>query len=302
MQDLNHRNFIGYANMPPKVVWKNNAKVAVNFVINYEEGGESCLLDGDSQSEHLLSDIIGATPYLNQRNLNMESLYEYGSRVGIYRLIKLFKDRQMTATVFCVGLALEKNPAIGEEMKKAGFEISSHGYRWLDYQNIPMDVEKEHIEKTILAHQKILGEMPAGIYQGKPSKNTRRLIIENGNFLYDSDSYSDELPYWIHHQNKNHLVIPYTLECNDMRFATANGFSYGEPFYQYLKDTFDFLYEEGKTAPKIMNIGLHCRLVARPGRILALMRFMDYLQKFNDIWICQRKEIADIWHKNHSPT
>jgi allantoinase len=300
METINTRNFVGYGNKPPKVVWPSQARVAINFVINYEEGGESCILDGDSQSEHLLSDIIGADPIVNQRNLNMESLYEYGSRVGIHRLIKTFQERDLSATVFCVGKALEKNPSVAELMKKANMEVSSHGYRWLNYQNIPYDQEKEHIEKTIEVHQKILGENPAGIYQGKPSINTRKIIIDTGKFLYDSDSYSDELPYWVAQKDRKHLVIPYTLESNDMRFATANGFSYGEPFYQYLKDTFDCLYAEGADSPKMMSIGLHCRLVARPGRIQALKRFMTYLENFNDIWICKREEIAQHWTLNHS--
>ena len=298
-ETINTRNFKGYAGMPPKVVWPNKAKVAINFVINYEEGGESCILDGDLQSEHLLSDIIGAAPLIGQRNLNMESLYEYGSKVGIHRLINTFQERKLPTTVFCVGMALEKNPKVGELMKKANFEISSHGYRWLDYQNIPIEIEKEHIEKTIEVHQRFLGETPAGIYQGKPSINTRKLIIENGRFLYDSDSYSDELPYWVRFQEKNHLIIPYTLECNDMRFAIANGYSYGDEFFHYLKDTFNCLYEEGATSPKMMSVGLHCRLVARPGRIMALKKFLTYLEGFNDIWICKREEIAKHWMTNH---
>lgn len=296
---LNTRDFLGYGNKPPKVVWPNKAKVAVNFVINYEEGGESCVLDGDSQSEHLLSDIIGAAPVQNARSLNMESLYEYGARVGIHRLINVFKERNFPATIFCVGLALEKNPSVGELMKKANMEISSHGYRWLDYQNISREIELEHIEKTIEAHQQILGETPPGFYQGKPSINTRELLIKTNKFKYDSDAYCDELPFWIQQDEHKHLVIPYTLECNDMRFATANGFSYGEPFYQYLKDSFDCLYEEGANSPKMMSIGLHCRLVARPGRIQALKKFMDYLQSFDDIWICKREQIADHWITFH---
>ena len=307
MFEVNKRDFVGYGNVPPKVAWPEKSKIAVNFVINYEEGGESCLLDGDAQSEHLLSDIIGAVPYKNQRHLNMESLYEYGSRVGIHRLIQAFKEREMKATVFCVGLALEKNPLAGELMKNANMEISSHGYRWIDYQNTPEDIEKEHIERTIEIHQKVLGEKPPGIYQGKPGRNTRRLIIENGSFLYDSDAYSDELPFWMPYttkngDKKNHLIIPYTLECNDMRFATPNGFSYGEQFFHYLKDTFDCLYEEGSTHPKMMNIGLHCRLVARPGRIQALKKFMDYIQQKERVWITTREEIAYFWKKNHPPS
>jgi len=300
MSHLNNRNFEGYAGKPPKVVWPKKAKVAINFVINYEEGGESCILDGDPQSEHLLSDIIGAVPLVGQRNLNMESLYEYGSKVGVHRLINTFQERGLTATVFCVGRALEKNPKVGELMKSANFEISSHGYRWLDYQNISEEIEKEHIEKTVEIHQQIIGEKPPGIYQGKPSINTRKLIIENGSFLYDSDSYSDELPYWVNLNNHKHLIIPYTLECNDMRFATANGYSYGDQFFQYLKDTFDCLYQEGEDSPKMMSVGLHCRLIARPGRIMALKKFLTYLEGFSDIWICQRQEIASHWMANHS--
>ena len=296
---LNNRNYVGYANQPPKVVWPKKARVAINFVINYEEEENLVFFTVIRPGEHLLSDIIGASPIVGARSLNMESLYEYGSRVGIHRLINLFKERQLPSTVFCVGLALEKNPRVGELMKRANMEISSHGYRWLDYQNISQQIEKEHILKTIETHQRILGEVPPGFYQGKPSINTRRLIIETEKFKYDSDAYNDELPYWVTHDQKKHLVIPYTLECNDMRFATPNGFSCGEQFYQYLKDTFDCLYEEGAESPKMMSVGLHCRLVARPGRVQALKRFLDYLEEFDDIWICKREDLADHWQKYH---
>jgi len=293
-----NRDFKGYGQNPPNPRWPNNAKIAVQFVINYEEGGENCILDGDEYSEHLLSEIVGATPYKGVRHMNMESLYEYGSRVGFWRLHQLFTDRKLTCTVFAVALALSKNQEIANAMVDANWEIASHGLRWIDYQYINEKVEREHILKAIEIHKNITGTRPLGIYQGKPGPNTRKLIIEEGGFLYDADSYADELPYWVQYKDNNHLVIPYTLDTNDMRFATAQGFNSGDQFFTYLKDSFDFLYQEGKTSPKILSIGLHCRLVGRPGRAQALARFLDYILKKENVWVCQRVDIAKHWHKN----
>lgn len=300
------RDLVGYADQIPIPHFPSpsgkSARVAVQFVINYEEGGEHCLLDGDDRSEWLLSEIVGATPYINERHMNMESIYEYGSRVGFWRLHRMFTERKLTCTVFAVALALIKNPRAVEAMKSAGWEIASHGLRWIDYHDMPLEEERRHIQTAVQLHTQATGSRPLGIYQGKPSVNTRALVVEEGGFRYDADSYADELPYWTEVQGKDHLIVPYTLDCNDMRFATAQGFNAGDQFFNYLKDTFDFLYEEGKTSAKIMSIGLHCRLVARPGRAQALAKFLDYLLGFNDIWVCQRLEIAEYWHKHHQPT
>ena len=301
------RDLIGYGQVPPRPHWPLNTphgrppRLALQFVINYEEGGEHCLLNGDDRSEWLLSEIIGANPCVGERHMNMESLYEYGSRVGFWRLHRLFTEREIPATVFAVGRALEQNPDAAYAMKEAGWEIASHGLRWINYQGIPEEVERAHIQETIEVHQKILGERPLGIYQGKPSINTRRLIVEEGGFLYDADSYADELPYWVDVEGKDHLVVPYTLDNNDMRFAVAQGFNSGDQFFTYLRDSFDFLYDEGAMYPKMLSVGLHCRLVARPGRAKALARFLDYVLSFSDIWICRRVDIARYWIKEHPP-
>ena len=295
------RDLIGYGRNPPKPNWPTKSgkpgRLAVQFVINYEEGGENCILNGDAQSEWLLSEIIGATPYSGVRHMNMESLYEYGSRVGFWRLHRLFTERQIPCTVFAVARALELNPQVAEAMVEASWEIASHGYRWIDYQYMPEEEEREHIRKAVEIHTKITGQRPLGIYQGKPSPNTRRLIVEEGGFVYDADSYADELPYWVTVSGKNHLIVPYTLDANDMRFACAQGFNSGDQFFCYLKDSFDFLYEEGKSSPKMLSIGLHCRLVARPGRAKALARFLDYVKTFDDIMLARRIDIARYWQK-----
>ena len=298
------RDLIGYANDLPQVQWphtKNgsSAKVALQIVVNYEEGGEHCLLNGDDRSEWLLSEIVGADPVLNARHMNMESLYEYGSRVGFWRLHRLLTERELTCTVFAVGRALEQNPQAAEAMKKAGWEIASHGLRWINYQDVPEEVERAHIQETIAIHQRILGERPLGIYQGKPGINTRRLIVEEGGFLYDADSYADELPYWTHIQGQSHLVVPYTLDNNDMRFAVPQGFNSGDQFFTYLKDSLDFMRDEGQSTPKMLSLGLHCRLVARPGRAQALKRFLDYVCTLDDVWVCQRVDIARHWIAHH---
>ena len=292
------RNLVGYGQKDFKIEWPNKAKIAVQFVLNYEEGGENCVLNGDKYSETFLSEIIGAKP-IEGRHMNMESIYEYGSRRGFWRIYKNFNDRKIPLTVFGVGLALEKNKEICLAIKESNFEIVSHGYKWIDYQFINEDIEKEHIIKSYEIIKSIFGEYPLGWYTGRTSPNTRRLIVENTNVIYDSDSYSDDLPYWEKINDKQHLIIPYTLDNNDMRFATNQGFNSGEQFFQYLKDSFDCLYKEGETNPKMMSIGLHCRLIGRPGRIQSLLKFLDYIQQFKDVWICKRNEIAEHWYQNY---
>jgi len=295
------RDLVGYAGKPPHPQWPGKGRIAVQFVLNYEEGGENCILDGDKTTEWLLSDIIGAQPKPGIRDPNMESLYEYGSRAGFWRLHRMFTERKMPLTVFAVALALEKNPEAAKAMKEADWEIASHGLRWIDYQYMQEDEEREHIRKCVEIQTRVTGERPFGLYQGKPNINTRKLTVEEGGFIYDSDYYGDDLPLWNYNYGRPHLVIPYTLECNDMRFAVANGFNSGEQFFTYLKDTFDFLYEEGKDAPKMMSIGLHCRLAGKPGRAAALARFLDYIQSKEDVWVCRRIDIARHWYKNFYP-
>ena len=292
------RNLVGYGQKDFTIEWPNKAKIAVQFVLNYEEGGENCVLNGDKYSETFLSEIIGAKP-IEGRHMNMESIYEYGSRRGFWRIYKNFNDRKIPLTIFGVGLALEKNKEICLAIKESNFEIVSHGYKWIDYQFINEDIEKEHIIKSYEIIKSIFGEYPLGWYTGRTSPNTRRLVVENTNVIYDSDSYSDDLPYWEKINDKQHLIIPYTLDNNDMRFATNQGFNSGEQFFQYLKDSFDCLYKEGETNPKMMSIGLHCRLIGRPGRIQSLLKFLDYIQQFKDVWICKRNEIAEHWYQNY---
>ncbi|MCL4110770.1 UNVERIFIED_CONTAM: hypothetical protein GTU68_010147 [Idotea baltica] len=270
------RNLIGYGANPPNPQWPGNARVAVSFVLNYEEGGERCLLHGDDESEAFLSEIPSAQPIKGERHISMESIYEYGSRVGVWRVLRLFDEYEIPLTVFAVAMAIERHPDVAKAMVEAGHEICSHGYRWIDYQYIDESEERDHMTKAIEIIQQVTGQRPQGWYTGRTGPNTRRLVAEEGGFLYDSDAYDDDLPYWHTETGHPQLVIPYTLDVNDMRFSTAQGFNSGEQFFQYLKDTFDTLYMEGETAPKMMSVGLHCRLIGRPGRIAALRRFLDY--------------------------
>jgi putative urate catabolism protein len=293
------RNLIGYGKKAKKISWPNNTKLALQFVLNYEEGGENSVLNGDKHSETFLSEIIGAKA-IKGRHISMESIYEYGSRVGFWRLDRLFKEKKIPVTIFGVGLALEQNPEVCEAIKKGNYEVAAHGYRWIDYQDIKKSVEKKHMNQVIKTIKNIFGSRPLGWYTGRCSPNTRDLVFDDGGFLYDSDSYSDDLPYWENRGKKRQLIIPYTLDNNDMRFATNQGFNTGDHFYNYLKDSFDALYEEGKTNPKMMSVGLHCRIIGRPGRIQSLRRFLDYVLKFDDIWICKRIDIAKHWIKNYS--
>lgn len=293
------RNMIGYGAKGKSISWPNNARLALQIVLNYEEGGENCVLNGDKYSETFLSEIIGAKA-IKGRHISMESIYEYGSRAGFWRLHKLFKDKNIPVTIFGVGLALEQNPEVCEAIKNGNYEVAAHGYRWIDYQDVKKSLEKKHMQQAIKTIKKIFGSRPLGWYTGRCSPNTRDLVFDEGGFLYDSDSYSDDLPYWEKRGSKRQLIIPYTLDNNDMRFATNQGFNTGDHFYNYLKDSFDALYEEGKTSPKMMSVGLHCRLIGRPGRIQSLKKFLDYVLKFNDIWICKRIDIAKHWIKNYS--
>ena len=299
MTKKNIRDIIGYGAKELKVVWPNNARIAVQIVLNYEEGAESCVLHGDKNSEVFLSEIIDAKP-IKGRHINMESLYEYGSRAGFWRLHKLFQEKKIPITVFGVGMALEKNPEICKAIKEAGYEVASHGWRWIDYQNIKKSEEKKHMKLAIQTHKRIFGVRPNGWYTGRCSPNTRDLVMEEGGFLYDSDSYSDDLPYWENRNKKKQLIIPYTLDNNDMRFTTNQGFNTGDHFFTYLKDSFDTLYEEGKTSPKMMSVGLHCRLIGKPGRIQSLKKFLDYVLEHEDVWLCKRIDIAKHWIKNYS--
>ena len=293
------RNMIGYGAKGKSISWPNNARLALQIVLNYEEGGENCVLNGDKYSETFLSEIIGAKA-IKGRHISMESIYEYGSRAGFWRLHKLFKEKNIPVTIFGVGLALEQNPEVCEAIKNGNYEVAAHGYRWIDYQDVKKSIEKKHMQQAIKTIKKIFGSRPLGWYTGRCSPNTRDLVFDEGGFLYDSDSYCDDLPYWEKRGSKRQLIIPYTLDNNDMRFATNQGFNTGDHFYNYLKDSFDALYEEGKISPKMMSVGLHCRLIGRPGRIQSLKKFLDYVLKFNDIWICKRIDIAKHWIKNYS--
>ncbi len=293
------RDMLGYGPHPVKAQWPNKAKIAVQFVINYEEGGENCILHGDDASEAFLSEIVGAQALQGVRHMNMESIYEYGSRAGFWRLHRMFTERNLPVTVFGVAMAMERNPDVVEAMLKADWEIASHGLRWIDYQYVPESVEREHIEQALEIHQRMTGKLPAGWYTGRMSPNTRRLVVETGKLLYDADSYADDLPYWLTEFDKPHLVVPYTLDANDMRFASAQGFNSGDQFFSYLKDSFDALYAEGSDTPKMMSIGLHCRLVGRPGRAAALARFLDYVMLHDDAWVCRREDIARHWVEHH---
>jgi putative urate catabolism protein len=295
------RDLIGYGQTPPQPNWPNQARIAVQFVVNYEEGGENCILHGDPASEAFLSEIIGAAPFPGMRHMSMESIYEYGSRSGFWRLHRLFTQRQIPVTVFGIAMALERNPAAVAAMLEADWEIASHGYRWIDYKDFTIEAEREHLHQAIAIHTRVTGSRPLGWYTGRTSSHTQQLVAEEGGFLYDADSYADDLPYWVQGYGQPHLIVPYTLDTNDMRFATNQGFNSGDQFFAYLKDAFDLLYAEGETAPKMMSVGLHCRLVGRPGRAAALARFLDYVQQHDRVWLCRRIDIARHWHQHHLP-
>jgi allantoinase len=294
------RDLIGYRGQPPHANWPNKARIAVQFVLNYEEGAENCVLHGDPASEMFLSEIIGAQPFEGRRHLSMESIYEYGSRAGVWRILELFRSREVPLTVFAVAMAMERHPEVIEACLKAGHEIASHGYRWINYDGFSESLEREHMERAIEIHQRVTGQKPAGWYTGRTSEHTRRLVAQYDHFEYDADDYSDDLPFWSRIETQRpHLVVPYTLDTNDMRFATPQGFHTGEQFYQYLKDAFDVLYAEGESSPKMLSIGLHCRLIGRPARFQALQQFLDYALSHEQVWIPRRIDIARHWVTEH---
>ncbi len=292
------RDMVGYADSPPAANWPGKARVAVQFVINYEEGGENSILHGDEASEAFLSEIPGAQPIVGKRHLNMESIYEFGSRVGFWRLHRIFTERELPVTVFAIAMALQRNPAVVEAMLKSDWEIASHGYRWIDYQHVSEQIETRHLHTAIKIHEQATGSPPQGWYLGRCSENSHRIAAQQGKFSYNADTYADELPYWDYSFDEPQLMVPYTLDANDMRFANQ-GFSTGDDFYNYLKDSFDVLYTEGEHTPRMMSVGLHCRLMGRPGRAASLMRFLDYIQSFTAVWVTRRIDIADHWRKSH---
>jgi allantoinase len=293
------RDMVGYGAAPPQARWPGEARIAVQFVINYEEGAENSILHGDPAAEAFLSEIVNAAPVVGARHMNIESLYEYGSRAGFWRLHRAFTQRAVPVTVYGVAMALARNPAAVAGMLDAGWEIATHGYRWIDYQPIPQTVEREHLAAAIDIHTRVTGSRPLGWYLGRCSPNTHRLVAEEGGFLYNADSYADDLPYWDMSHGRAQLMVPYTLDANDMRFATAQGFNSGDQFFAYLKDTFDVLCREGETAPRMMSVGLHCRLAGRPGRTAALERFLDYVLGHQRVWLARRIDIARHWIAVH---
>lgn len=293
------RDLIGYGAEPPHPQWPNDARVALQFVLNYEEGAENNVLHGDQHSETFLSEIIGAQPYAD-RHMSMETMYEYGSRAGFWRLHRLFREFDVPVTVYGVAMALERHPEAVNAMLGANWEIASHAYRWIDHQFMSEDEERAQIEKAIEVHTAVTGSRPLGWYTGRDSPQTRKLVNEAGGFLYDADSYADDLPYW-HPDYDDHLVVPYTLDANDMRFATPQGFHTAEQFFTYLRDTFDYLYMEGATQPKMMSVGLHCRIAGKPGRAIAVRRFLEHVTALPYVWICRRVDIARHWRTNFPP-
>lgn len=297
------RDLIGYAGKPPHAGWPGQARIAVQFVLNYEEGAESHVLHGDAGSEQFLSDIIGAASY-PERHMSMDSLYEYGSRAGFWRIHQEFSRRGLPLTVFGVAMALARNPAVVEAIKTANYDVVSHGWRWLHYQGVDAKTERQHMQQAVNVLTQLFGTPPRGWYTGHDSPNTRRLVVEQEGFQYDSDYYGDDLPFWtqVTRQDgtvKPHLIIPYTLEANDMRFTTPQGFNSGDQFFTYLRDSFDVLYAEGETSPKMLSIGMHGRILGCPGRFRALQRFLDYIQQHERVWICRRQDIADHWIAHH---
>jgi putative urate catabolism protein len=302
MTDAYPRDMIGYGRAPPDPQWPGGARVAVQFIVNYEEGGENNILHGDPASEAFLSEIIGAQPWPGMRHANMESIYEYGSRAGFWRLWRMFTERSIPVTVYAVATAIARNPEAVAAMKEADWEIASHGLKWVELKDRREEDERRDIAEAVRIHTQVTGSRPLGLYQGRSSINSIRLVAEEGGFLYSSDAYADDLPYWIAGPREPFLIIPYTLDANDMRFATAQGFNTGEDFYRYLKDGFDFLYAEGERgSPKMMSVGLHCRLVGRPGRALGLARFLDYVAAKDGVWLPRRIDIAWHWHAHHRP-
>lgn len=297
------RDLRGYGRTPPHAQWPGKARIAVQFVLNYEEGGENCVLHGDAGSEQFLSEMFNPASY-PERHLSMESIYEYGSRAGVWRILREFERRGWPLTVFAVGMAMQRHPELAAACVELGHEIACHGWRWIHYQHMDEATEREHMRLALDTLTALTGQRPLGWYTGRDSPNTRRLVVDDGGLLYDSDYYGDDLPFWTEVTRSDgvtapHLVVPYTLDVNDMRFALPQGFSHGEPFYQYLKDSFDVLYAEGDEAPKMLSVGMHCRLLGRPGRFAALRRFMDYIASHERVWVCRRVDIARHWCEVH---
>jgi putative urate catabolism protein len=297
------RDLVGYGRNPPFADWPGSARVAVQFVLNYEEGGENCVLHGDAGSEQFLSEIVGAAAF-PARHMSMESIYEYGSRVGVWRILREFERRGLPLTVFGVAMALERHPEVTAAFVEAGYEIACHGWRWIHYQHIDEATERAHLSRALEVIERLTGQRPLGWYTGRDSPNTRRLVADAGGLLYDSDSYADDLPYWTRVRRTDgvevpHLVVPYTLDANDMRFATPQGFNTADHFFTYLRDTFDTLYAEGEDRPAMMSVGMHCRLLGRPGRITALQRFLDHVERHDRVWVCRRVDLARHWMTRH---
>jgi allantoinase len=289
------RDLIGYGAHPPNPRWPGNARIAVQLVMNYEEGAEASILHGDTHAECYLHEIVGTPPLPATRNLQTESVYEYGSRAGVWRLLRLFDELDVKVTVFAVAMALERNPAVAEALLAAGHEIASHGWRWIDYHNVPEEQERADMERAIESIRRVTGQRPLGWYTGRLSPNTRRLVVAEGGFLYDADAYNDDLPYWVQESGRAHLVVPYTLDVNDMKFGTPQGFNQGQDFFLYARDAFDALYAEGSSSPKMMSVGLHTRLIGRPGRIGGLRQFLQHVRAHADVWIPRRVDIARHW-------
>jgi putative urate catabolism protein len=295
------RDMVGYGPNPPDPRWPGGANIAVQFVLNYEEGGENSVLHGDPASETFLSEIVGAQPFTD-RHMSMESLYEYGSRAGLWRVLRVFDRHGLPLTIFGVAMALARNPAAVAAFAARGDEIACHGLRWLSYQLVDEDVEREHMAHAVRLMSELTGSAPLGWYTGRDSPQTRRLVVEHGGFRYDSDSYADDLPYWTRVAGKHHLVVPYTLDTNDMKFVSASGFPSGSDFFTYLRDAFDVLYAEGAAgAPKMLSVGLHCRLVGRPARVAALDRFLEHVASHDKVWVARRVDIAEHWMTNFPP-
>jgi allantoinase len=297
------RDLVGYGRNPPHAHWPGKARIAVQFVLNYEEGGENCVLHGDAASEQFLSEMFNPAAY-PERHLSMEGIYEYGSRAGVWRLLREFEKRGLPLTVFGISTALARYPELAHAFVDLGHEIACHGFKWIHYQGIPEEVEREHMRVAMASIEQLTGGRPLGWYTGRDSPNTRRLVADYGGFAYDSDYYGDDLPFWMKVAKSDgstvpHLVVPYTLDCNDMRFALPQGYSHADPFFQYLRDTFDVLYAEGDESPKMMSIGMHCRLLGRPGRIVALQRFLDHVAQHDRVWVARRIDIARHWQEVH---
>ncbi|SEJ41521.1 putative urate catabolism protein [Pseudomonas linyingensis] len=297
------RDLIGYGRNPPFANWPGRARIAVQFVLNYEEGGENCVLHGDPGSEQFLSELYNPASFA-ERHLSMESIYEYGSRVGVWRLLREFERRGLPLTVFGVAMALERHPELTAAFGELGHEIACHGWRWISYQNVAEEVERAHLQQAMASIQRLTGVRPLGWYTGRDSPNTRRLVVDHGGFLYDSDHYGDDLPFWTEVTASDgrqvpHLIVPYTLDSNDMRFALPQGFSHGDELFNYLRDSFDVLYAEGDERPAMLSIGMHCRLLGRPGRFRALQRFLDYIEQHERVWVCRRVDIARHWITQH---